>query len=163
MAQLHSGVGDHGDALRIVFASGSVCALALAIYGGYALSQRDADQGRPASAVLLFSAAFGLPACAGLAAVLSDRAGFEPRYLVGALVPLAFLAAFGAFDRALPQVHGVSSHDVTRVVLNESGHAGIAEDRHSDTHWHIQLFVSVNRHAIGKFDTSEFASVSLGK
>ena len=94
---LHQGVGDYGSSWRPLFLAGGASALLAALAGQLQLLRSAKQNGRPAAAVFLASGAWLLPLWTASAAALSQRAGFEPRYLVGALTPMALLAGIGCF------------------------------------------------------------------
>ncbi len=76
-----------GPQLRAVFLAGAAALLALALAGWCSLS-RDRRRALP---VLLGAGAFAAPALAALSAWLLPRAGYEWRYLAGALAPFVLL------------------------------------------------------------------------
>lgn len=94
---LHQGIGEHGSTWRPVFVAGAAAALLAALAGQIQLLSSAKQSGRPAAALLMASGAFLLPLWTASAAVLFQRAGFEPRYLIGAVAPVALLAGLGCF------------------------------------------------------------------
>jgi len=92
---LNLGLG--GPLVRTVFLAGGATLVAATMFSGWRLV-RPAPHRVPAPAgVLWFAGAWLLPAWTALAAAVFTRAGFEWRYLVGALPPFALLvgAAIG--------------------------------------------------------------------
>ena len=92
----------HGPVWRVVFVASGALVVVASLLGAAHLVRR--AKGRPALAALLVAGAFGLPAWTALAAALSTRAGFEWRYLCGAIAPFVMLAAVGGVSRELPLV-----------------------------------------------------------
>ncbi|MSR62430.1 MAG: hypothetical protein EXS08_08295 [Planctomycetes bacterium] len=90
---LNVSVAGSGSGLRALGLAGSGLALLLALSGALALLLRDRARGRLALGALCLASAFGVPLLAWLAARCSPRAGYEWRYLVGALPAFALLVA----------------------------------------------------------------------
>jgi hypothetical protein len=96
---LHQGASDHSAMLSPALLAGGALGLLLAGVGQLQLLRDAKRQGRPARALLVAACAFLLPLWTAAAAALSERAGFESRYLAGCLAPMAWLASVGAFSQ----------------------------------------------------------------
>jgi 4-amino-4-deoxy-L-arabinose transferase-like glycosyltransferase len=84
-----------GDLGRLLFLAAGGAYLALAGWSAASLLLRWRDGDRPAW-LLVVVAAFLIPAWSALVVALVPRAGFEWRYIAGAVVPLALLFGHGA-------------------------------------------------------------------
>ncbi len=82
-----------GDVLRLVFLGGATLACLVSVIGAVRWWRHPPGSGLPGSALLLAAAAFGVPAWTAVLAWLFPRAGFEWRYLAGAVGPFAVLVA----------------------------------------------------------------------
>ncbi len=94
----------HDERLRYVFLAGGVIVVASAAAGAWLLVRRGHASKRPALAALVIAGGFGLPVWTAVAAALSARAGFDWRYLTGAVAPFVTLAALGGMSPELPLV-----------------------------------------------------------
>lgn len=80
-----------GEALRVLGLAASALLLALAAWAALSELGRARTARRPAGAVLLLAAALGVPLLAWCGARASARAGYEWRYLLGALPAFSLL------------------------------------------------------------------------
>lgn len=85
-----------GALARSAFLAGGAVVLGLALHTSLR-ALRVTGQPRRATWLVLVAGAFALPAWSALASWITPRAGFEWRYIAGAVTPLALLAGQGAF------------------------------------------------------------------
>lgn len=83
-----------GAFARALFLAGGGTLVAAALLGGLRLVRPAAHSNRPRAGALWFAGAWLVPTWTALAAALFARAGFEWRYLAGALPPFALLVGY---------------------------------------------------------------------
>lgn len=86
-----------GTVLRPVFLAGGAVLLGLAALAALEIGVKEREHTASGAWLVILACAVLLPAWSALASWLMPRAGFEWRYIAGAVAPLALLTARGAF------------------------------------------------------------------